>query len=297
MLRLCVYASLGILWFSPGFSQTLSFNRHPSVAFTPSQKDYIEALLCQGCNSLEPFVVQGLELVGTEAQGLNLQVRRNPYLPNGQIILEARYDVFDSQDNFLESTDWLEIGLQPQILFLSKASDLQVSINYRLVITGQELAGIYQTSLIYTLGAATLQQDISIQIPSVTLLKIAQKVVSGTTTISFNYQGPEAVDYVRAIQNSTPLPLTGSNLEAIEVFSNHPRGYTVTLKLYALRSPGTLDLRLFNKPIDGQSLQGSFPTRGFQPLISEENFSLMVDGSEEPGDYQFTLEYNVQSNP
>ncbi len=237
------------------------------------------------------------EITATSPQGLIFQVRRNSFLPTSDIILEARYNVFDSQNNFLSSTDWLEISEQPQSLFSSNTSDFSVAIDYRLVITGEEFAGNYQTSLTYSLGSATLRHELSIKIPSVTLLRVGQKVTSGSTSISFNYQGPSAVDYVRAIQNNTPLPLTGSNLDVVEVFSNHPRGYLVTLKLFEINSPSTLNLRLFNKPIDGQTFQSVFPTQSFQPLITEENFSLLVDGSEEPGDYQFTLEYDAQSNP
>ncbi len=295
MLR---FLYLFIFWaISLGHSQILSLSQRASVSFNPSQQDYIEALLCQGCNSLEPFVVQGLEITATSPQGLIFQVRRNSFLPTSDIILEARYNVFDSQNNFLSSTDWLEISEQPQSLFSSNTSDFSVAIDYRLVITGEEFAGNYQTSLTYSLGSATLRHELSIKIPSVTLLRVGQKVTSGSTSISFNYQGPSAVDYVRAIQNNTPLPLTGSNLDVVEVFSNHPRGYLVTLKLFEINSPSTLNLRLFNKPIDGQTFQSVFPTQSFQPLITEENFSLLVDGSEEPGDYQFTLEYDAQSNP
>lgn len=297
MQRAGIYLWIGILWVSLGYSQSLSFNRNSAIAFTPSQQDYTEALLCQECNSLEPFVMQGLELLATQPQGFSLQVRRSAFLPNSQILLEARYTVFDSQDNFLEATDWLEISEQPQVLFSGERSDVRVTIDYRLMITGEEFAGTYQVALTYSLGTATLRHDLSIRIPSVTLLRIGQKVASGSTSISFNYQGPDAVDYVKAIQNNTPLSLTGSNLEAIEIFSNHPRGYTLSLRLFAIRSPSPLDLRLFNKPIDGQILQSRLPTLGFQPLITEDNFSLLVNGSEEPGEYQFTLEYTAKSNP
>jgi hypothetical protein len=297
LLRLIITFVI-VLWaFSLSYGQTLSLSKKTSVSFNPNQQDYIEALLCQGCNSLEPFVVQGLEISATSPQALSFQVRRNSFLPTGELILEARYNVFDPQNNFLASTDWLEVSEQPQDLFSSSTTDFSVAVDYRLIITGEEYAGNYQTSLTYSLGSTSLRHELSVQIPSVTLLRVGQKVASGTTSISFNYFGLNASDYVRAIKDNTPLALTGSNLKLVEIFSNHPRGYLVTLKLFAITSPGTLNLRLFNKPIDGQTFQSVTPTQGFQPLLSEENFSLLVDGSEEPGDYQFTLEYNAESNP
>jgi hypothetical protein len=294
------------LLFNLSYAQHLVLTARGSTAFIPSVKEYTDALLCTGCNTLLPTRLNDkieLKLENRAAQAVTLQVRRDAYLPNADLELEARYTFLNAQGNIISAYDWLPLSQLPTTLYSGRDSSVSAAIEYRLFITGHERSGSYETSVTYNLNASTGAQSVThklrFALPEVALLQVRGQVGS-TATVAFDYQGVNAVQYVRAVQNKTPLAPTSSGFQHVEVFCNSAKGYTVTVQLFEVSSNplgSTLNkLYLFGKVAQNQRLQRTSATDSLQILVRPEDFSLLVDGSEEAGSFRFVVQYQIAVN-
>lgn len=285
-------------------AQRLILTARGSTAFIPTVREYTDALLCTGCNALAPTRSNDkieLRLENKTAQNTTLQVNRDAYLPNTDLQLEARYTFVNKQGFVVSAQDWLPLSQLPTTLYSGK-DQLSTSIEYRLVITGKERAGNYDTSVTYTLtggNQSSVNHKIRFSIPEVAFVRLKGQLAA-TATVAFDYQGVNAVQYVRAVQNKTPLLPTSADFKQVEVFCNSSKGYTITVQLYdvsSVLSSTTLNrIYLFGKVAQNQRLQRTSSTDGVQLLLRPEDFSLFVDGSEDTGSFRFVVQYAIAVN-
>ena len=296
----CVYLAFLCLLFSLTLAdaQRLRFRSSGLVTFAPTTDMYLAKL----GDVIEP-----------EPSSPNIRMRvdnARQYLfrvdptarPGGAPQLQARY-VFSSRNGGSAATNWISLDRPLQGTVTSPDSRTEIEVAYRVQLTGQEVAGDYTTSITYRANNSLVQHDVRVVVPEATALRIDSSLVTAqTATINFDYSGDQLRAYLQAIETLTPLPATDSDIRTLEVFTNNPSGYTVTVGV-TLDTPspsGSLlaeHLYIAGQPAQGRRFSNASPTYGFQPLISPDDFSLLVDGSEEPGDYLFRLTYDAKANP
>jgi hypothetical protein len=287
-------------------AQRLVLTARGSTAFIPTVKEYSDALLCTGCNALAPSRSNDkieLRLENKSSQSTTLQVSRDAYLPNADLQLEARYTFVNEGGSVIVAQDWLPLSQLPTTLYSGKDPNLTTSVEYRLVITGRERAGNYDTSVTYSLTSggnqSSVNHKIRFAIPEVAFVRLRGQLAS-TGTVAFDYGGVNAVQYVRAVQTKTPLPPTASDFQQVEVFCNASKGYTITVQLFDVSSVGSSNtlsrVYLFGKVAQNQRLQRMSATDTLQLLARPEDFSLLVDGSEDTGSFRFVVQYGIAVN-
>ena len=192
---------------------------------------------------------------------------------------------------------------------LENGGQLLLDVEYRLRVTGNELAGSYDTPLTYSVGgntkpSKTAQHPLRVVIPVATFLelRVAGVPVGQSAEVVFDYTMGNAADYLRAVTSATPLVMTSANFGRLEVSTNNPSGYTVTVTVTPLSVPagsslGVGDILLKGAPADGQLFTSGGPTSGFVPLVLPGDFTVRVDGGELPGFYRFVVSYQGVMNP
>jgi hypothetical protein len=287
-------------------AQRLVLTARGSTAFIPSVKEYTDALLCTGCNALAPSRSNDkieLRIENRNAQSVTVQVRRDAYVPSADLQLEARYTLVNARGNVVAAQDWLPLSQLPATLYSGRETEVFTDIEYRLVVTGLERTGSYETSVTYNLtssgNTSSVNHKIRFAIPEIAFVQVKGQL-SSTSSLAFDYGSVNAVQYVRAIQNKTLLPPTSSDFQQLEVFCNSSKGYTVTVQLYDVGTTGsstTLSkLYLFGKTAQNQRLQRTSATPGVQVLLRPEDFSLFVDGSEDTGSFRYVVQYQISVN-
>ncbi len=300
-----LWTLLALLAFSAVSAQEASvhFIASGPVSFTVTADAYAAAAACSGCNYLYPDPGPAVVL---EVQRQNrhqlytLEAFRNPWSPVSPLLLEARYTVTNARGSrVLFVTDWLPLDATPTVLFsqqaLGRETRVRVEIDYRLQATGDELAGDYQSSVTYRIreSDSAVAHEVFVALPTLLSLRL---VGHGGYSVRFDYRDDPAA-YIQAISTGLPLAATSSELERIEIRSNHPSGYTVTIAVEAIQGAALRDrLWLGGAPAHGQSLSSS-ANSGFATLLTAEQFGLALDGSEPPGEYSFIVRYQALLNP
>ncbi len=279
------------------------------VTFTPTSAEYSNAI----GGFLNPDLTSPnikLKLKRDKDEPFTAELSRTSWSPANNIELEARFTLL-AKKTPTQVTAWLPVSELPLQFLQSDDKRTDIEVEYRLRISGQELAGSYETTVQYFVWDArdkknkkdTVTHQIRVEIPPFLQLRIGDILTSGgVATIYFDYAEPNALDYVRAIENGTPLELSSSEVSRVEVAANNPRGYTVRVSVTQASGPvgsglGVADILLFDSPADGQSIRRDSPTVGFETLVLPEDFTVFVDGDEEPGSYVFAVEFNAEINP
>ncbi len=288
----------------------VSLSSGGTVTFEVSASDLVAAQGCNGCVVVEP--VPGPSVV--------LEVRRqNPnriytvdvsldgWIPMGGPGLEARYTVTsrDGRTVFL-TTGWRSVDGVPQALFSQDdtAGEVRarVEVAYRLRLSGEEAAGAYTAAVVYRIreSGSTVSHPVVVTLPTFLTLRWAGSVLPDAT-LRFEY-GDAPSAYVQAITTGALLAPTSADFERLEVSTNHPTGYVVTVAVTAVDAPPfasdlTSQLRLTGRPVDGLRFVGEGATSGFVTLATPADFGLFVDGSESPGAFRFTLRYDGTPGP
>jgi hypothetical protein len=283
-------------------AQRLVLTARGSPSFSPTVQEYTDALLCNLCNYLEPSRLNEkitLRLENKNAQAATVQVRRATYTPSAILELEARYVLTNDQGAVLGVKEWMSVSQLPETLYSGRDSDVNFSIDYRLRVTGSERAGSYETSITYNVGTDSVSHRIRFTIPSASVLRVMGQT-SNTVTVSFDYFTVNAVAYVRAVEKNTLLPFTSSELRQVEWLCNNATGCTVNVRLFDLSSVPSSNvlnrIYLFGKAANGQRLQRSTATNGFEVLVRPEDLTLFVDGKEDPGEFRFAVQYQLTTN-
>lgn len=275
------------------------------VSFTITPEAYAAALACAGCNFLHPDPGQAtvLEVRRQSARHpYTLEVFHGGFSPANPVNLEARYTVTDHDDTgVLFTIDWQPVSQIPTVLFnearVGGQNRVRVEVEYRLRVTGAELAGSYLASVTYRIreNNDAVTHNLRVTLPSFLTLRLVGQLAPGLShTVSFDYSQATAA-YLHAISSGIQLPVTGSSLERLEISTNHPTGYTVTV--IVSESPLRDRLRLFGAAAHGRRFSSSGPTNGFVTLLTASDFGLVVDGGETPGVHILTVRYEAVRNP
>ncbi len=295
LVLLCLFGLLGT-----ADAQRLRFRSSGRVAFAPTSEVYLAAL----GGSVEPEPSSpNIRMRVDKSKRYTFRVEPSSR-PAGAPELQARL-TFSSKKDDRYVTPWLSLDEPWQEVIARRDKRTEISVEYRAQLSGGEVAGSYTTSLTYRAGNSSVRHDVRVVVPTATSLRVERSLVTAqTATLEFDYSGKGVMTYLRATETLTPLSATSSDIRTLEVFTNNPQGYTVTVSVVqddVLPNPASASLtdRLY---LAGQSAEGrrfstASPTYGFEPLLSPSDFSLSVDGSEQPGDYTFRLIYDVRPNP
>lgn len=290
------------LLLNAGQAQRLVLTARGSPTFNPTVQEYTSALTCNLCNYLSPTRFNEkitLRLENKNAQPATVQVRRATYSPSAELELEARYVLTDAAGTVVGIKDWLPLSQLPETLYSGRDRDISVAIDYRLRVTGLERAGSYETSITYNVGTDSVNHKLRFNIPSASVLRVLGQT-SSVVTVSFDYLTVNAVAYVRAIEKKTLLPFTSSELRQVELLCTNPTGCTVNVQLFDMSmmpSNNVLNrVYLFGKIANGQRLQRTTATNGFEVIVRPEDLTLFVDGKEDPGEFRFAMQYQLGIN-
>jgi hypothetical protein len=236
-----------------------------------------------------------------------LDVALDGWTPAGGPTLEVQVTVtsVDGRTMYLQ-TGWAEVTESATALFdQSQANQARVRVtaSYRLRLAGDETAGTFSSPVTYQIRGTTQTATHATQVGLPTFLAIrwAGARASGSATLRFEY-GWVPMPYLDAVASGTPLAPTSADFARLEVSTNHPSGYTVTVLATPLDAPvGTTSLAprlmLAGAPADGRRFVATGPTDGFVTLATPADFGLRVDGTETPGAYRIELRYEAVRNP
>lgn len=292
--------------FSSALAQRVKFQSTGLLEFAPTQNDFVDALLCPGCTSLDPSGLSAdfqLRVLRQGKRAYTLNVQHEGWVPQGAPELEARYTIQEKRSGKLSVTDWLTLDSARQDLFYGREPVTDIKVEYRLRLNLQEKAGTYETSVRYGVGNSSVRHRVRVVIPSVTLLRIKDRAGSAIAAqLNFDYSGVDALSYMQAVTSGEPLQVTSSSLEQVEIFTNNPKGYLVSVTVDPIDGPvnGDLsksDIYLFGRSAEGQRLNGNSATNGFETLILPQDFSLHITGNEASGSYTFSVRYRTVLKP
>ncbi len=280
------------------------------VTFTVTDDDLAAAQSCPGCVVVRP----------DPGPGVVFDVRRqNPnqvyfvdfvldgWTPTGGPTLEVRFDVTstDGRTTYLE-TDWMAIAETPSTAFdqsLSNQARVRVTATYRLLLSGDEAAGTFTSPVTYRIRGTgeTATHTTSVGLPTFLALRWVGAPATGAATLRFDYANAPMA-YVDAIASGAALLPTSADFDRLEVSTNHPTGYSVTVMAVALDAPIgapslTPRLTLGGIAAEARQFASTGPTDGFVTLATPADFGLRVDGGETPGAYRVELRYVALRNP
>ena len=280
------------------------------VTFTITDDDLAAAQGCPGC----------VLVLADPGPGVVFDVRRqNPnrvyfvdvvldgWTPAGGPLLEVRYEVTstDGRSVYLQ-TDWMTVTETSSVAFdQSQANQTRVRVTatYRLRLSGDEAAGTFTSPVTYRIRGTseTVTHTTSVGLPTFLALRWVGAPASGSATLRFDYASAPMA-YVEAIASGVALLPTSADFDRLEVSTNHPSGYSVTVMVVALDAPIgapslTPRLTLGGVPAEARQFTSTGPTDGFVTLATPADFGLVVDGGEAPGAYRVELRYAAVRNP
>lgn len=280
------------------------------VTFTVTDADLAAAQGCPGCVVVDADPGPGV-VFEVRRQNPNrvyvIDVSLDGWTPAGAGTLEAQATVTstDGRTVYLQ-TDWQEVTAAPTMVFdqsQANQSRVRVTVAYRLRLSGTASAGTFGTAVTYRVRGTseTFSHTTGADLPTYLALRWAGAPASGLATLRFDYAGAPMA-YVDAVTRGVALPPTSADFTALEVSTNHPSGYTVTVWFATLDAPlGAPSLAprltLGDAPAEGRTFTSSGPTDGFVTLATPADFGLRVDGGETPGAYRVELRYEAVRNP
>lgn len=282
-------------------AQRLSFQSGGVVSFEASEADIKEALSCTQCKPLNSAASSSSIALRVQRQGSKayvLTVRQASTWTAFRI--EARYTISPRQANSY-TTDWLELGAFAQTVYSGNSPVTDISVEYRLWLTGEELAGVLANQIIYSVDSSSINHLVQVASSAVALVKIKGQS-SSSLSLKFDYGGLNAASYMSSLETGKLLEFTESTLDAVYVYTNNPKGATIKLELFVQEKPENADpvfpqILLFGEPLMTREFKITQPTADFELLLSPQDFSLKVNGSEMPGTYLYVLRYLATVQP
>jgi hypothetical protein len=305
-LVLCALAFTGVGHAQVGRIQPIASG---PVTFTVTDEDLAAAQGCPGC----------VVVVQDPGPGVVFDVRRqNPnrayfvdvvldgWTPTDGPTLEVRVDVTSTngRTTFLQ-TDWMPVTGVASLVFDQRQTDgptVRATATYRLRLTGDEAAGTFTTPVTYRIRGTdqTATHSARVGLPTFLELRWVGAPAWGAT-LRFEYASAPTA-YVRALTDGTPLPPTSADFDRLEVSTNHPTGYSVTVRVIPVDAPlgaPSVAPRLTLRGASAETVRftSTGPTNGFVTLATPVDFGLVVDGGETPGAYRVELRYEAERNP
>ncbi len=282
------------------------------VSFAVTDDDLQAASACPGCTYVYPdpgpeIVFEVLRQSPNRAYAID--ALHTGWTPSGALRLEAHYTVTNRTGTtvFLV-TPWLPIGEAPTLVFtqavVGREARVRVTVEYRLVLFGDEPAGEFTTRMTHRVreNGNAISHDVRATLPAFLTLRLVGATAAATAlTLAFDY-GDDPGAYLSAIATGVPLRATASDLARAEVSTNHPRGYTVVLVVEEVFAPAggaglSSRVLLHDARADGRAFSSAGPTDGFVPLFTAADYALEVTGEEPPGSYLFTVRLEAVRNP
>ncbi len=283
------------------------------VRFELGPADVVAGAECPRCVAVAP-------VPGT---GVVLEIeRRNPSVvatidvaaeggtAAGSLALEARYAAFDATGATLWRTGWLGLAETPVAAFTltrprGNRDQVRVVPEYRLLPTGREAPGTHLVRVIYRERETGAYADHDLVITAPAYLSIRAVAINGAPVgsgVSFDLsRNPQA--YVDAVVSRRPLPADNRGFARVEVATNAPGGYRITVALEELGSTtaGTAQLRdqvlLEGRPAHDRVFVTDRATDGYRILLEREDFTLALDGSEPTGTHHFVITFRGTAHP
>ena len=288
---------------TPVSLEPVTFELDPHAAPDPA---------CPGCRYLDPIAPTATVFEVQRRAPVfpyTIDAAIDGWSPASGMVLELRILVTDrAGDTALYATSWLAIGPAPRQLFTQAdtggANVVRVEVEYRLRVPDDAPAGDVETRVRFTLRqtGASVGHDVTVRLPTFLLLRLVGPAdASSEHILTFDYASSPAA-YLAAVTADAPLPPTTSDLERVEVATNHPSGFTlrVTVEadpLWPGVEPSSGRVLLFDAPANGRTFAREGPTDGFETVLRASDFGLRVDGLEAPGQYQLRVRYAVERNP
>jgi hypothetical protein len=200
----------------------------------------------------------------------------------------------------------MSVTAVPSLVFdqgQANQAQVRVTATYRLRLRGDEAAGTFTTPVTYRVRdtTQTATHTARVGLPTFLALRWVGAPASGGATLRFEYAAAPMA-YLAAITAGVPLPPTSADFDRLEISTNHPSGYTVTVRAVTLDAPIgapslTPRLTLGGVAVETRSFTSTGPTDGFVTLAIPDDFGLVVDGGETPGAYRVELTYDAVRNP
>jgi hypothetical protein len=280
------------------------------VTFTVDDADLAAAQGCPGCVVIAQDPGPGV-VFDVRRQNPNrvyvLDVALDGWTPACGPTLEVQLTVtsVDGRTTYLQ-TGWTEVTEGATALFDQNQANqarVRVTASYRLRLGGDETAGTFTSPVTYRIRGTTETATHATQVGLPTFLAIrwAGTPSSGSATLRFEY-ATRPMTYLDAVTSGTPLTATSADFARLEVSTNHPSGYAVTVLATSLDAPiGAASLAprltIAGAAADGRRFVSSGPTDGFVTLATPDDFGLIVNGTETPGTYRIELTYEATRNP
>lgn len=280
------------------------------VTFTVTDDDLAAAQGCPGCVVVPQDPGPGV-VFDVRRQSPNrtyvLDVAFDGWTPTMGATLEVRLDVtsLGGGTTYLQ-TDWMAITETPSAVFDQSQADharVRVTATYRLRLNGDGAAGTFTAPVTYRVRGTTqtVTHVTRIGLPTFLALRWVGAPETGVATLRFEYANAPMA-YVDAVASGAALGPTSADFDRLEISTNHPSGFTVTVRIAALDAPiGAPSLvprlSLGGLAAEGRQFTSTGPTEGFVTLATPADFGLMVDGAETPGAYRIELRYEASRNP
>lgn len=273
------------------------------VVFAPTEAAYVAAI----GSALLPDSPQepiGATLKRDKREAFSAEMWASPWEGPAALALEVRVTV-SGRNVPTEVLGWMPLDQVPVTLLQSDEQRVEVAIEYRLVVDGSEPPGRYATSVTTRVWDAldnsqkhaTVTHDISVTIPSYLLVRVAGS--TGAPAVAFDLAA-DVAGYLQAVGSARALPPTGATFDAVEVATNNPSGFSLTVSVAPAALPagvGPSAVELFGEPADGVEITRDHATPGYEAVVRPGDFALRVDGSEAAGVTQFQLTYAAQRLP
>jgi len=282
------------------------------VSFTVTPEALAAAGDCTNCSAIEPDpgTAVALQVIRQNPNRLyTIDVLHDGWGPNATLPLEARYTVTSANGaTVFLTTPWLPLHTAPTLVFTQAAvqseNRVRVDVAYRLTLRGDEPAGTFVTRVVHRVreSGAAAAHEVRVSLPSyLTVRVVGHTGGAAATIVAFDYADAPGA-YLRAVTSGTPLTPTGGELVRVEVATNHPSGYAVTVSVAPLLTSAdgpSLRERLWldDAPAHGRRFMSSGPTDGFVTLATGADYGLRVEGDEAAGDYLFAVTYEAVRNP
>lgn len=285
------------------------------VEFLPTATAYVNAI----DGTLGPTVPTSPTQLRVHEQGgagaYEVELSRTPWSPSANLVLEARVTL-TGKGVVPQIIDWTPVAEVPATLLQSSSRRTDLSIEYRLLIRGDEVPGTYSTSLTYALassdaspirspgasGKDAVTTEVTVTIPSYVLLQLDGMATGQDAVLDFDYSGSNISAFIGALQSGIPLAVTHATFDRLQLRTNSPSGYRVDVTVSLDTGPtgsslSSTDLLLFGRAASGTVLTGTGPTAGPITLVRPADFGLSVDGGVLQGTYSYTVMYSASAGP
>lgn len=271
------------------------------VLFMPAEPDYVDAI----GGYLVPDVPDAaidVELKRDKRYAFDVEMAASPWTGPGPLDLEVRITV-SGKDEPTQVLGWMPLDQVPVTVLQSDTKKSSLAIEYRLRVSGAEAPGRYATTVTTHVWDEndkhtkkdTITNEVSVVLPSYLLVRV-RGAATTTGSVTFDLSS-DLSGYLRAVSGGSTVPPTGATFDAVEVATNDPDGYLVTVSV-APASPTAAgvdvsSLSLFGAPADGQTLVSDRPTLGYEVVVRPSDFGLRLDGEEPAGETTFVITYQA----